>query len=158
MEKTFNTPQNTRQISFTNRATDKFVATEEVEIISAFPSSKIIFKVEEILPLDASNSDKHRDVVTRQRKRRRTKPSSAVIPSDEPMDIVWKDTPIDPSENLKKLSQFAGAYASTTIDKAVEVRQLLREKEEMIMQLEQQYSEERKSIDNEMKAEMSQLQ
>ena len=33
------------------------------------------------------------------------------------MEVVWKDTPIDPYENLTKLSQFACAYATITIDK-----------------------------------------
>ena len=71
-------------------------------------------------------------MVKRQRKRRRTKPSLVVIPRDITMDIVWKDTPIDPSENLTKLSQFAGAYASSMIDKEAKVGQLVREKEERI--------------------------
>ncbi len=46
------------------------------------------------------------------------------------MDIVWKDSQTGPLENLTKLSQFTGAYASATIDKAIEVRQLVKEKEE----------------------------
>jgi len=46
------------------------------------------------------------------------------------MDVVWKDTSIDPSKNLTKLSQFAGAYASATIDKVEEVINLIKEKEE----------------------------
>jgi len=33
------------------------------------------------------------------------------------MDIIWKDSPMDPSENLTKLSQYVGAYATTTIVK-----------------------------------------
>lgn len=36
---------------------------------------------------------------------------------NEPMEIVWKDLPMDPSENITKLSQYAGAYATTTIEK-----------------------------------------
>lgn len=46
MEKTFSTPQNTGESSFTERANEKVVATEEIEIISAFPSSEIVLKVE----------------------------------------------------------------------------------------------------------------
>jgi len=38
------------------------------------------------------------------------------------MDIVWKDSPMDPSENLTRLAQFAGAYAAVTIDKVTEVQ------------------------------------
>jgi len=34
------------------------------------------------------------------------------------MEVLWKDTHIDPSENLTKLSQFADTYATPTIDKA----------------------------------------
>lgn len=104
--------------------------------------------MEEIPPLQVFYSPKHRVVVKRQRKRRRIEPSSTVIPSDIPMDIVWKDTQTDPSENLTKFSQFTGAYASATIDKVAEVRKLIREKEERIQQLEQQLVEERQSLIN----------
>lgn len=48
------------------------------------------------------------------------------------MDVVWKDTPMDSSHNLTKLSKYAGANASATIDKGVEVKPLVREKYEMI--------------------------
>jgi len=51
---------------------------------------------------------------------------------NDPLDVMWKDTPMDSSYNLTKLSQFAGAYTSITIDKAVEVKQLVREKYERI--------------------------
>jgi len=74
------------------------------------------------------------------------------------MDVVWKDTPMDPLDNSTKLSQFACAYASATIDKAVEVKQLVREKEEKIQQLEQQLVEERQSVEHQLKAQMAQLQ
>jgi len=40
-----------------------------------------------------------------------------MTPDNEPMDILWKDSPMDPSKNLTKLSQFAGAYAMETINK-----------------------------------------
>ena len=53
------------------------------------------------------------------------------------MDIVWKDSPIDPSENLTRLSQFAGAYATTTIDKATKVKMLLKERKNKKKLLEQ---------------------
>jgi len=48
------------------------------------------------------------------------------------MDIVWRDIPFNPAENLTRLSQFMGAYATATMDKATEVSTLLREKEERI--------------------------
>jgi len=63
--------------------------------------------------------------------------------NNEPMDIVWKDSPMDLSENLTRLSQFVGAYATTTIDKATKVQILLREKEQNILLLEQQLAQEK---------------
>ena len=54
------------------------------------------------------------------------------------MDVLWKDSPVDPSANLTRLSQFVGAYATTTMDKATEIQMLLREKEDKITSLEQQ--------------------
>ena len=50
---------------------------------------------------------------------------------------------MDPTENLTRLSQFAGAYATATIDKVAEVQMLLREKEQKIMLLEQQLEQEK---------------
>jgi len=44
------------------------------------------------------------------------------------LDILWQDPTTNPIENLTKLSQIAGAYASATIDKASEVQQLLKER------------------------------
>lgn len=52
---------------------------------------------------------------------------------NEPMDVMQKDTLVDPSENLTKLSQFIGAYATTTIYKATKVHMLLKEKEQKIL-------------------------
>jgi len=63
--------------------------------------------------------------------------TAATTPDNEPMDIVWKDSPIDPSENLTRLSQFAGAYATTTIDKATKVKMLLKERKNKKKLLEQ---------------------
>lgn len=48
----------------------------------------------------------------------------------EQLDILWQDPTTDPTKNLTKLSQIAGAYASVTVDKASEVQQLLKEKED----------------------------
>ena len=44
----------------------------------------------------------------------------STTPDNESMDIFWKDSPIDPSNNLTKLSQFTSAYATMTIDKETE--------------------------------------
>ena len=54
------------------------------------------------------------------------------------MDVLWKDPTSDPTENLTKLSQITGAYASATMDKEFEIRQLLNEKEDQIQVLRQQ--------------------
>ena len=54
------------------------------------------------------------------------------------LDVLRKDPTTDPTENLTKLSQITGAYASVTIDKASEVRLLLNEKEDQIQVLQQQ--------------------
>jgi len=42
--------------------------------------------------------------------------------------VVWKEE-FDPSDDLTKLSQYAGAYSVATIDKASEVTNLLKEKD-----------------------------
>jgi len=72
------------------------------------------------------------------------------------MDIVWKDLPIDPSENLTKLSQFVGVYDTTTIDKATKVQMLLKEKEQRILLLEQQLAQEKSN--QQAKLQVTQLQ
>ena len=51
---------------------------------------------------------------------------------------MWKDPTTEPTDNLANLSQMTGAYASATIDKAVEIQLLLDEKEEQIKALQQQ--------------------
>ena len=50
---------------------------------------------------------------------------------------------MDPSENLTRLLQFVGAYATETIDKSTKVQMLLREKEQNILLLEQQLEQEK---------------
>ena len=51
------------------------------------------------------------------------------------MEVVWKDTPSNPIENLTLLSQFVGAYTTATMDKAIEVSILVQEKDDKIMEL-----------------------
>lgn len=80
-----------------------------MEVIPAFPSSEIMLKEEEVPPLDIFYSPKHREVMKRQRKKRIIDHAAISLPCNESMDVVWKDTPIDPSDNLTKLSQFVGA-------------------------------------------------
>jgi len=43
-------------------------------------------------------------------------------------NIVWKEE-FSPSNDLTKLSQYAGAYSAATMDKATEVSSLLKEKD-----------------------------
>jgi len=54
--------------------------------------------------------------------------------------VVWKEE-FDPSDDLTKLSQYAGAYSAATIDKASEVSNLLKEKDQAITLLQAQLSE-----------------
>ena len=63
----------------------------------------------------------------------------------EMMNVVWK-AEFDPSEDLTKLSQFAGAYTAMTMDKATEVSYLMREKDQAITQLELQSAKQQQKI------------
>jgi len=98
----------------------------------------MVLRIEEIPPLEVFYSSTHKAIVKRKRKKRKLDSTISTTPNNEPMDIVWKDSPINPSENLTRLLQFVGAYATMTIDKAREVQMLLREKENKILVLEQQ--------------------
>ena len=102
--------------------------------------------IEEIPPLDVFYSPKHRDVVKRQRKKRKIDQTSSTIPQSEFMNVLWKDSEVNPSEDLTKLSQFAGAYTTATINKATEVNQLFKEKDKRINQLEEQAAIEEQKI------------
>ena len=62
------------------------------------------------------------------------------------MNIVWKNTEVNPSEDLTKLSQYAGAYSAATIDKASEVTQMMKQKEVYIAMLEEQAIENQQNI------------
>ena len=54
------------------------------------------------------------------------------------LNIVYKNAEVDPSEDLTKLSQYAGAYSAATIDKASEVTQLVKQKDVQIAIFEEQ--------------------
>ena len=58
--------------------------------------------------------------------------------SNDLVDIVWKDTLVNPTEDLTKISQFAGENSNATIDKVAEVKLLLRKREERVQVLEKQ--------------------
>ena len=94
-----------------------------------------MLKIEEISPLDIFYSLQHKAVVRKQRKKRKLE---SVISTDaEQLDVLWKYPTTNPTENLTKLSQITGAYASAAIDKASKVRKLLNEKEDQIQVLQQ---------------------
>jgi len=102
----------------------------ESEHAPIIPSSELVLNIEEIPPLDIFYSPQHKAVVRRQRKK--MKLGNTLSQDAEQLDVLWKDPNSNPTENLTKLSQIAGAYASATIDKASEVQQLLKEQEDQI--------------------------
>lgn len=61
------------------------------------------------------------------------------------MNMVWK-AKVNPSKDLKKLSQFAGAYTAAKMNKASEVSHMIREKDQRITQLEVQLAEKQQKI------------
>ena len=126
----------------------------DMEHIPITPSSELVLKIEEIPPLDVFYSSQHKEVVIRQRKKRKLED---VISHDaEQLDVLWRDATTDPTENLTKFSQIAGAYASATIDKASEVQQLLKEKEDLIQVLQQQLQQA--NSNNKVQRQLERLQ
>lgn len=90
--------------------------------------------MEDIPPLDVFYSPKHRVVVKQQWKRRRIHQPSPFPEQTVTANVVWKEE-FDPSNDLRKLSQYAGAYLAATMDKALEVSNLLKEKYQAIASL-----------------------
>ena len=95
-------------------------------------------QIEEIPPLDVFYSPKHKAVVKRQRKRKRTDQPSLFPELTVTGNVIWKEE-FDPSEDLTKLSQFAGAYSAAIIDKASEVSLLLKTRDQDILLLQKNY-------------------
>ena len=62
------------------------------------------------------------------------------------MNTVYKNVEVNPSEDLTKLSQYAGAYSDATIDKASEVSQLMKQKDLQIAMLEEQVTEHQQKL------------
>ena len=114
--------------------------SKDVEIIPRDPSDQIILQVEDIPPLDVFYSPRHRAVVKRQRKRRRTDQPCIFPDQTVTGNVVWKEE-LDPSDDLTKLSQYAGAYSAATIDKASEVSLLLKNKDQDIFALQAEVTE-----------------
>jgi len=61
-------------------------------------------------------------------------------------NAVWREE-VNPSEDLTKLSQYAGAYAAATMDKASKVSDFLKEKDQTIVSLETQVHEKHQRIE-----------
>ena len=120
-----------------------------------------MLKIEEIPPLDVFYSPQHKAVVRRQhkavvrRQRKKRKLENVLSHDAEQLDVLWQDPTTDPTENLTKLSQITGAYASAAIDKASEVRQLLNEKEDQVQVLQQQLQQA--NVNNEAQKELEKL-
>jgi len=108
------------------------MAQKEVEIIPENHSGEITLSIELIPPLDVFYNPKHKVVVKRQRKKRKIDQTSSTTPQSEFMNVIWKDSEVNPSEDLTKLAQFVGAYTTATIDKATEVNLLIKEKDQKI--------------------------
>lgn len=74
----------------------------------------------------------------------------------EQLDVPWKDSTSNPTKNITKLSQIVGACASVTIDKAFEVKQLLKEKEDQMQVFQQQLQQA--NANNEAQKQLERLQ
>lgn len=61
-------------------------------------------------------------------------------------NVVWKEK-FDPFEDLTKVSQYAEAYSAATMDKASEMSNLLKEKDQLIVSLETQISKKQQRIE-----------
>jgi len=103
-------------------------------------------QVEEIPPLDIFYSPKHRAIVKRQRKRKRTDQPSLFPEQTVTGNVLWKEE-FDPSDDLTKLSQYARAYSAATIDKVSDVSNVMKEKDQEIFSLQSQLSEARQKIE-----------
>ena len=113
--------------------------THDQEIIPAYPTEQIVLQIEEIPWLDIFYGPIHK-VVDKRNKRRRID-ETIVDLTNEFVNILWKDSLVDPTKHLTKLSQYAGEYATATIDKATEVRVLLKQKEARVLELERLLNE-----------------
>lgn len=119
--------------------------SQNVEVITRDPSDQIVLQVEEIPPLDIFYSPKHRAVVKHSKKRRRLDQPSIFPEQTITGNVVWKEE-LDPSDDLTKLSQFAGAYSAATIEKALEVSLLLKTKDQEIYTLQAEVTEAKNKV------------
>ena len=113
------------------------ITSQDIEVIPVFPTDEIILKVTNIPPLDVLYNPLHEVVAGKQRNISRIE----TPPGNEIMEVVWKDTPSNPIENLTRLSQFFAAYTIATMDKGAKVSILVQVKDDKIIQLQQQLDE-----------------
>ena len=66
------------------------------------------------------------------------------------MQVLQKGTQSTPGKELSRLSQFVGAYADATIQKAMEIETLIREKDQKMAQMEQSFFNEKQRIEQEL--------
>ena len=138
--------QETNTTTVPSEGTSDLPSSRDAEIIPKDPSDQIFLHIEYIPPLDVFYSPKHRAVVKGQRKRRRLDQSSLLPDQTEMANVVWKEE-FNPSDDLTKLSQYAEAYSAATIDKASEVSNLLKEKDQTIISLQSEVSERQQKIE-----------
>lgn len=70
----------TKNILLTIGSSNKAVHTDDLEFILVDPTFEVVLNIEEIPPLDVFYIPKHKVVMTRKNKRKRTKQSHALIP------------------------------------------------------------------------------
>ena len=114
---------------------------QDQEIIPAYPTQEIIFKIEEIPPLDVFYNVGHKFLVKRRNIRRIDESMNSL--ENESMDVVWKDSFSNPTEHLTKLSHFVGVYTTTTTNKEEEVKLLLKQNEDKVQELERILEQEK---------------
>lgn len=117
----------------------------EKEHSPIIPSFQLVLNIEEIPPLDIFYNPQHKAVVRRQRKKRKLE--NTLSQDAEQLDVLWKEPNSNPTENLTKLSKIAGTFAFVSINKASEVQQLLKEKEDQIQLLQQQLEQANANIE-----------
>jgi len=127
------------------KVSEKLLDDKDIETVPTFPSSEVVLKIEEIPPLEIFYSPQHKAIVKREIKKRKIDQSQTLVPGNAYFEVLWKGSTTTPTKELGRPTQFTGAYASTTIDKATEVEQFL-EKEEKISLLEQSIEAKKKKI------------
>ena len=154
-ETSFKTPEHSQKIVETVNPLQRVPAMHDKKIISAYPTHQIVLQIEYIPSLDIFYSPSYKVVVKRNKRRRIDETTSK--PIDESVDVLWKDSLDDPTEHLTKLSQYARAYATATVNKAIEVRLFLKQKEARVQELEKLLNEEKFNSSEKFKVNTTQF-